>query len=206
MSGERVTELACGAGGLSIWLAQRAAVGVVGMDLSRVGVRVAAQRAVAQSVRGAVFVVGAAGAAPVAGACMAGVVSVDSLQYVPDKLAALRDVARLLAPSRRMVFTAFELEAARVAGLPVLGVDPVGDYSPLLVEAGFAVESYEETPGWQERVQAAFRAVAGAADVLEGEMGREAVESLLLEVSLTLEVMPYRRRILAVATKGEGGP
>jgi ubiquinone/menaquinone biosynthesis C-methylase UbiE len=129
-SGEPVMELACGAGGLSVWLAQRPGIAVVGMDLSRVGVRVAARRAVAQSVRDAVFVVGAAGAAPVADASMAGVMSVDSLQYVPNKLAALRDVTRVLAPSRRMVFTAFELEPARVVGLPVLGVDPVADYAP----------------------------------------------------------------------------
>jgi SAM-dependent methyltransferase len=201
-SGERAAELACGAGGLSVWLAQQAGVGVVGIDLSRVGARVAAERAVAHSVQGAVFVVGAVGATPFPDASLAGVVSVDSLQYVPDKRAAMRDVARILASSRRFAFTAFELEPVRVAGLPVLGVDPVVDYSPLLVEAGFRVDAYEEMPGWRERVHAAFSAVVDAADVLEDEMGREAVESLLLEVSLTLEAMPYRRRILAVATKG----
>jgi hypothetical protein len=35
-SGERAAELACGAGGLSVWLAQQAGVGVVGIDRSRV--------------------------------------------------------------------------------------------------------------------------------------------------------------------------
>lgn len=199
-SGDRVTDLACGTGGLSVWLAQAVGASVVGIDVSRVGVGVAARRALDHSVRDTVFVVGAADAMPLADACMAGVVSVDALQYVPDKRKALRDVARVLAPSRRFAFTAFELEPARVAGLPVLSVDPVADYSPLLEEAGFRVEMYEETPGWQERVHAAFSAVAAAADVLEGEMGQSGVASLLLEVSLTLEVMPYRRRVLAVAT------
>ena len=138
---------------------------------------------------------------PLPDASMAGIVSVDALQYVPDKRSAFRDIARVLAPSGRLVFTAFELEPAHVAGLPVLGDDPLSDYSPLLEEVGFQVETYEETPDWQERVQAAFGAVGDAADVLEAEMGQVAVASLLSEVSLTLEVMPYRRRVFAAASK-----
>jgi hypothetical protein len=64
------------------------------------------------------------------------------------------------------VFTAFEVEPQRVEGLPVLGVDPVADYRPLLEEQGFAIEFYQETRGWAERVQATYTAVIEAMPVL----------------------------------------
>jgi hypothetical protein len=59
----------------------------------------------------------------------------------------LKEAARILRPGGRLVFTAFEVEPQRVEGLPVLGVDPVADYRPLLEEQGFAIEFYQETRG-----------------------------------------------------------
>lgn len=198
---DRVTDLACGAGGLTVHLAENVAARVVGIDVSRVGVDVATQHARKHSVTNATFVVGAAGVMPLSDASTAALVSIDALQYVPDKRAALRDVARVLRPSGRLVFTAFELEPASVAGLPVLGEDPTSDYSPLLEELGFRVDAYEETSGWQARVGAAYGAVRESAEALENEMGQAALAALMSEVSLTLEVKPYRRRIFAVATR-----
>ena len=46
------------------------------------------------------------------------------------------------------------------------------DYRPLLHAAGFDVVTYEETPGWAERVEAAYGAIVGAADMLAAEMGK----------------------------------
>ena len=76
---------------------------------------------------------------------------------------------------------------------------PVGDYRPLLKSAGFDVLAYEETPGWADRVEAAFSAIVGAADVLAEEMGEQASASALAEAMITLDTHPYPRRILAVA-------
>jgi SAM-dependent methyltransferase len=125
--------------------------------------------------------------------------SVDALQYVPNKRVALGEVARLLSPGGRLVFAAFELDPDRVAGLPVLGDDPVSDYRGLLREVGFRVVSYDETPGWRDRVDRTYSALLAARDALAPEMGEQALGALLMEVTLTLEVGPYRRRILAVA-------
>ena len=41
----------------------------------------------------------------------------------------------------------------------------------------------------------------GAHDTLMTEMGERALGALLMEVSLTLELRPYRRRVLVVASK-----
>ena len=80
-----------------------------------------------------------------------------------------------------------------------MGADPVNDYRPLPTSAGFDVPAYEETPGWAERVQAAFSAIVSAADTLAAEMGEQASASAVAEAMITLDVQPYPRRILAVA-------
>ncbi len=69
----------------------------------------------------------------------------------------------------------------------------------MLQAVGFRVDTYEETPGWKDQLDAAYGAVVAAQDVLAPEMGEEAMNALLLEMTLTLEVEPYRRRVFAVA-------
>ena len=83
--------------------------------------------------------------------------------------------------------------------VPVLGVDPVADYSTLLRDVGFTVDTYEETPGWRQRLVAAYSAVIAAEPTLRPELGDTAMDALLGEMSLTLQIDPYRRRVFAVA-------
>lgn len=199
-AGDRVVDLACGAGGPGLFVAREARARLVGIDFSRVGIHLAARRAIDRDVD-ADFVVAVASATALAGARVQGILSVDALQYLPDKRAALREVWRVLAPGGRFAFTAFELDPERVAGLPVLGTDPVADYEPLLDDTGFTVESCDETTHWQDRLEATYRAVVAAHDTLAGEMGQQALGALLMEVSLTLELRPYRRRVIVVASK-----
>jgi SAM-dependent methyltransferase len=198
---ERLVDIACGAGGPGLWVAREAAVALIGVDLSTAGIRLARQRAFEHAIGAAAFIVGRATAVGLADASVAGAMSIDSLQYVPDKRASFREVARVVAPRGRLVFTAFELEPARVAGLPVLGDDPIADYAPLLRDAGFEVEIYEETPNWKVRLEEAYSAVLAAEEALRPEMGDRAVDALFLELALTLEVEPYRRRVFAVAQR-----
>jgi hypothetical protein len=99
---------------------------------------------------------------------------------------------------RRFSFVAFELDAERVAGLPVWD-DPVGDYRPLLDAVGFEVLSYEQMPDWQSKVAAGFGAVAAEREALEAELGHAAAAVLALEASITLEVQPHRGHVHAIA-------
>jgi hypothetical protein len=75
------------------------------------------------------------------------------------------------------------------------------DYSVLLEAVGFRVDIYEETPGWNDQLEAAYGAVVAAQDVLTHEMGEDAMNALLLEITLTLQVKPYRRRVFTVARR-----
>jgi ubiquinone/menaquinone biosynthesis C-methylase UbiE len=198
-AGDRVVDLCCGAGGPGVWIARETKGVLVGVDVSRVGTRVAAARAATQHLPGATFVVGSVDQLPIADSCALGVISLDSLQYVPDKRTTFAEVARVLVRGGRFAFTAFEVDAARVRDVPVLGADPVENYSMLLRDVGFTVDTYEETPGWRDRLVAAYSAVLAAEPMLRPEMGTNAMDALMLEMSLTLQIEPYSRRVLAVA-------
>jgi ubiquinone/menaquinone biosynthesis C-methylase UbiE len=131
------------------------------------------------------------------------VMSIDAFRYAPDKRAALAELVRIMRPGARAGIICFEVDPAKVAGLPVLGVDPVADYRPLMAAAGLHVEAYEETPGWRERVHAAFSAIVANHDTLIAEMGKPAAGAALAEAMLTLQIKPYPSRILAVASRPE---
>jgi SAM-dependent methyltransferase len=130
-------------------------------------------------------------------------VSVDAIQYAPDKAKVFREAYRILRPGGRLAFSAFEVDPERVAGIPVLGVDPVPDYAPLLETAGFAIDSYKESAGWAHRVSATFGAVLEAMPTLTDEMGEAAAASLQMEAAVTLQLQPYRRRVIVHARRLE---
>ncbi len=113
----------------------------------------------------------------------------------------MAEAARILRPGGRFVFTAFELNPETAANLPILGVDMVDDYRPLLDKAGFSVEIYEEVPGWPEPMTAAYAEVVEAKEKLTEDMGEAPVGALVLEMSMTLGAKPYKRRVLVAATK-----
>src|SRR5262249_17289958 len=139
--GDRLVDLACGAGGPGAWVAREAQAVLLGVDLSVIGTRLARERAAVQQLSGPGFVVGSVDHLPIAGESVMGVMSLDSLQYVPDKRATFAEVARVLTAGGRLAFTAFEVDAERVRDVPVLGIDPVADYSMLLRDAGLTVDA-----------------------------------------------------------------
>jgi hypothetical protein len=93
------------------------------------------------------------------------------------------------------------VDPSKVAGLPVMGVDSHPDYAPVLEAAGFAVETYEETPGWASRVYGTFEALVDAADALVADLGERAAAGVLAEAALTVQTRAYPRRVLLVAQR-----
>ena len=122
------------------------------------------------------------------------VMSVDALQYATNKAATFAEVRRVLRDGGRFVFTAFEVNPSAVAYLPVLGIDPVSDFRPTLEAAGFAIEAYEESDGWKERVATTYEAIRERLPVLTTEFGYAAATALGFEVSLALQWSIYGMR------------
>lgn len=200
--GNTLVDLGCGMGGPALWVARETGARLVGVDLSAVAVEEAGARALELGLAGqARFVVGSFDDSGLEAGSADGAMSEDALQYTPGKEAAVAEAARILRPGGRLVLTAYELSRERAAGLPVLGVDPVEDYRPALTKAGFSVELYEEVPGWPEPMTTTYSTILEARDTLIREMGEPAVAALFMEMSVTVEQRPYRRRVLVAATK-----
>lgn len=198
--GHVLADLACGAGGPGLWVAQQSGATLIGVDPAAAGL--AAARARAKRVglgRRAEFRHGTFERTGLADATVDAVMTIEAFQYAPDKRAALDEFTRILKPGGRVGMVCFEVDPAKVQGLPVLGVDPILDYTQLLAAAGLAVDAYEETPGWADRVYSTFTALVEASDALTAEMGTPAAAGVLAEAMLTVAIRPYPRRVLIVA-------
>jgi ubiquinone/menaquinone biosynthesis C-methylase UbiE len=200
--GDVLVDVACGAGGPGLWAAQQSGASLIGVDPASTGLAAASQRASAVGLEDrAQFLPGTFGRTGLADGAADAVMTIEAFQYAPDKRAAAAEFFRILKPGGRVAIVCFEVDPAKVEGLPVLGVDPIADYSPVFEEAGFAIDLYEETQGWADRVYPTFSALVDASDALNAEMGERAAAGTLAEAMLTVAMRPYPRRVLIVARR-----
>ena len=128
--------------------------------------------------------------------------SVDALWLVPDKAAAAHEAARILRRGACFVFTTWDIDLAPTGFPP-----QAADHRPLLREAGFAVETYQETPAWEERERAVYEGLRNAEAKVIVEMGEAAARPLLDEATLLpglsdgTDYLSHMRRILVVARR-----
>jgi SAM-dependent methyltransferase len=196
-----LVDLGCGAGGPGLWAAKATGARLVGLDLSSMAVQRASERAIFLGMNErATFSRGTFESTGLASVSVDAVMSIDALQYVSDKSAALLEVVRILRPGGRLAFVAFELDPGRVAGLG-LWEDPVPDYRPLLEQVGFEITGYSQIPHWADQVEAGFGAILAEQDALEAELGEAAAAVMVMEAAVTIELKPYRGHVLAVATR-----
>jgi len=197
-----LVDLACGAGGPGLWVTKQSGAELIGVDPAEPGLERARARAETVGLADrATFRRGTFERTGLPSREADAVMTIEAFQYAPDKRAALAEFARILKRGGRAAIVCFEVDPAKVAGLPVLGVDPIIDYTPLLAAAGFSIEAYEETPGWSERVYPTFNKLVEAGDALHAEMGERAAAGALAEAMLTVTMQPYPRRVLIVARK-----
>jgi ubiquinone/menaquinone biosynthesis C-methylase UbiE len=200
--GDVLVDLACGAGGPGLWAARVSGAALIGIDPTDSGLAAAEQRAAAVGLsERSTFQRGTFEATNLSDASADAIMTIEAFQYAPDKRAALSEFVRILKPGGRVAIVCFEVDPTKVTGLPVLGVEPVADYAPLLTEAGFSISTYEETPGWADRVYPTFAALVDSADALNAEMGEPAAASVLVEATVTVSLRPYPRRVLIVAER-----
>lgn len=197
-------DLGCGAGGSGLWVARETGARLTGVDISDAGLRLAGERAARRAMSDrATFRRGSFSDTGLPDRAMDAAMSLDALQYADDKLAAMREVARILRPGGRFAMCAFVLDPSRVAAMPGAWSDAVEDYGDPLRMAGLTVLACASTEGWRERVEAAYSAAIASREQISAEMGEVAAAALLFEMTLTLEHRPYRDRVFAVAEKDD---
>ena len=196
-----LVDLACGAGGPGLWAARETGCRLLGIDLSSMATKRASERVGPLGMSGrATFSQGTFEATGLEPASADAVMSVDALQYVSDKSAALVEVARILRPGGRFAFVAFELDPDRVAGLPIWET-AISDYRPLLEQVGFEVNQYDQIAHWEDQVAGGFGAILDQRGTLEAELGEAAAAAMFMEATVTTELKPYCGHVLAVATR-----
>jgi SAM-dependent methyltransferase len=196
--GRTFVDLACGQGGPSLFVARETGAAVIGVDSSLVAV--ASARAAAAAAPGvsrtAAFIAADAAATGLRAESVAGVMSVDALQLMPDRNAVIAEVFRLLKPGGRFAFTTWL--SRRVGAGPPLPVD----YRPLLESANLFLNSCHEPPEWERRELAVFERIRESAPALITELGEPVAAMLLAEAAKMPEAYPLIRRVNVLATKG----
>jgi ubiquinone/menaquinone biosynthesis C-methylase UbiE len=183
--GRVVADLGCGHGGPGLWAVQQTGATLIGIDLSPAGIGLARRRAAQLGLdRQASFQAGDLTATGLPDASCDAVMSLDVLLFVPDKAAAVRETARILRPGGRFAFTTWERlrhpagdDPQRQALAGTFQAHPLlesarADYRQLLENAAFAVETYQEPPGWRDQQRALAEGIVAAEAEVTADMGR----------------------------------
>jgi SAM-dependent methyltransferase len=158
--GEVLLDMACGRGDLGSWLSRHTNTQLIGVEPSAVGRRVAEQAA-----PDARIVDGHFTDIPLDDAAVDAAVVIDALQLAEDRVAALRELARVLRPGRHLV----------VLGPDARAEAQDADFSA----AGLRIEQQLETDGWRDRFHAFCAALHDREEAIRAEAGPATAEILL---------------------------
>ena len=191
-SDKRLIDLACGRGGAGLWLAKKTGSTLEGYDLSEVAIEAAESRIAEYGMEGrAKFGAADIREIPAESSAFDVATCVDSLFIIPDKLAVLNEVRRVLKPGG--IFECITWEVRRAFAVP--------DYRPLLKKANFSVEYYEEVPGWRDRQRGMHEELIARQDQLIEEMGKKAASVWLNCAKYELRHLDQMRRVFFVARR-----
>lgn len=205
--GETFIDIACGMGGPGLWIARETGANLVGVDFSATAIQHARQRAdqfgLGERAR---YQLADMAATNLPESQFDGAISIDALFLAPDKRAVLQEVGHLLRSGAYFVFSNWE---DRCLESNAQGVAPekIYDYRPLLREACFEVESYEEAYDWERKMRGVYMATLAHSKELIQEMGEQAANPLIEEAKSMIElhdgkdILMQIRRILVVARR-----
>lgn len=175
--GMNLLDLACGGGGPGLWVARKTGANLVGVDYSTKALEQASRRASIFGISDkAKYCFGSMRATGLEPETFDGAISIDALWMAPDKLAVLKEVRRLLRCQRWFVFTTWEAKSPGPGSLPTNT-----EYRSMLKDAGFKIETYEETVNWEMLQRGVYEQWILQKDALAQEMGSSAAEMLVGE-------------------------
>jgi SAM-dependent methyltransferase len=171
-----LADLGCGSGCVGRYLAKEFETDVEGIDANPLATRMAEELAVtsgtAQRLR---FKTGDISNTGWSDHSFDGALSMDVLLFVPDKRAALLEVARILKLGGRFVGTTWELRAESAA----LSAAAFDEYPSAFRDAGLTIEVYEETRNWRSLLTNALGALVASEDAVRKEVESPRAEWLL---------------------------
>jgi ubiquinone/menaquinone biosynthesis C-methylase UbiE len=193
--GELLLDLACGRGGVGLWLARALNVRLIGADWSGAGIRGAADRSIGFVVPGrARFHVGELTATGLEAESVDGAICADAVFFAPDRIAVFAEMARVLRPGGRFLFTADESDDPdRPAAVP--------DWAPIIERGGLSVVAREQIPNWAAQLQAMYDAWMENIDALRAELGDEVADDLVDEAHTVGPTLLRRTGVMYTAEK-----
>ena len=200
--GQTFLDIACGQGGIGLWIAHETGASLVGFDLSPVAIAAATERAHALNLgHRARFAIADALATGWDSAQFDGAICVDSFANFVNKAMAAAEIARLLRPHARFVFTADDYTAPPQLGKFGSLVPQLSDHRRLLEKADFVVLSYEAISTHKSFHQILYQKMLACQDTLFAEMGQTMGKNLITQVQKELENSHLLQRSLVVAQK-----
>jgi ubiquinone/menaquinone biosynthesis C-methylase UbiE len=189
-AGQRLLDLACGRGGVGLWVARATAAQLTGVDWSPVAVREATARAPEfVPAQRASFVVGDLAATGLESGSVHAAVCADAVFFAIDRVAVFAEMTRVLRSGARFIFTADESEDP---GHPAA----VPDWAPIIEAGGLIVESREEIPHWREDLQCMYDTWIASIDEVRHSLGNEAAEDLIQEATHVGPTLAHRTGVL----------
>jgi cyclopropane fatty-acyl-phospholipid synthase-like methyltransferase len=212
--GDRVLDVACGAGGPARRLAKRTGCGVLGIDIHEQGIARARELATQEGLadRAAFEHIDASGPLPLSDASFDAVVCIDAINHLPNRLLTLTEWARVLKPGGRVLFTdpitvtgpLSNAEIAIRSSIAFFLFVPPGYDEQVLHETGFAHVVVEDRTENTATLASRWHAARAArADVLRRVEGNETYEGQQTFLDVCARLARERRlsRFVYVATK-----
>jgi ubiquinone/menaquinone biosynthesis C-methylase UbiE len=195
-AGQHLLDLACGRGGVGLWLARATGARLTGVDWSAAAVREAAGRAPDfVPAERASFAVGDLAATGLESGSVHAAVCADAIFFAGDRVAVFAEMARVLRPGARFVFTADE------------SADPdnpsaVPDWAPIAQAGGLVVESREEIPHWREDLQRMYDTWMANIDEVRHSLGDQSADDLIEEATQVGPTLGRRTGVLYTTRRG----
>jgi len=198
-AGDRLLDVGCGKGGPGLWVANRTAVHLTGIDHSAVAVAKATNQAKRfDHVHNPRFVAADVADLEVEERSFDAAMSIDVLQLVVRLPEALSTLARVLKPGGRLAFSAFESPTEKAAA----GKQRYpADFRPLLRDAGFDVHK-RDTPAEAEQLMRRYcQGMLDHAPEVEKQLGTRIRDHFVRSTQDTIELLDSEVRVLISAVR-----
>ena len=199
-SESKLADRGCGLGCVGRYLAKEFDADVEGIDSNPLAIRMADEVTVtsrmAQRLR---FKTGDIAKTGWIDHSFDGAFSMDVLLFVPDKLAALQEIARILKPGGRFVGTTWELrtDSSALSGgnSSARPLSAFHEYPSAFRSVGFNVEVYEETRNWRSLLTNALGALVASEEAIRNEVEGSKADWLLSWARARPAELEHSRRV-----------